>query len=179
MSQSRSSLDDLLDLYESKHKIHVSSNHTNLNCGQAHFGFRKVIGWEHTLSDYEHKSVASTFTSQLQDLDRHHPDTSKLLRILAFFDPESIPLEMLITGVNVIVEAREPPTRSALTASLLALIHSPISRQMPSLASRPIVWSPIMLPLSRRHSAYTIWSNSSSWTTRKVAVSIRNYLSLP
>ena len=50
------------------------------------FVFRKVRSWEHTLSDYEHKSVAATFTSQLQDLDRHCPDASKLLRVIAFFD---------------------------------------------------------------------------------------------
>jgi tetratricopeptide (TPR) repeat protein len=73
--------------------------------------------------------VAATFTSQLQDLEQHCPDASKLLRVLAFFDPESIPLEMLITGAKAITEVQEPPTRSPLTASLLTLLLSPIARQ--------------------------------------------------
>jgi hypothetical protein len=73
--------------------------------------------------------VAATFTSQLQDLDRHSPDASKLLRVIAFFDPESIPLEMLIAGAKALVEMQQPPTRSLLTTSLLALIQSPVARQ--------------------------------------------------
>ena len=89
----------------------------------------KVISWEHTLSDYEHKSVTATFASQLQDLDRRFPDASKLLRVIAFFDPESIPLEMLITGAKAIVDTRQPQTRPPLTASLLTLVQSPIARQ--------------------------------------------------
>jgi tetratricopeptide (TPR) repeat protein len=89
----------------------------------------KAISWHHTLSNYEHKSVAATFASQLQDLERQSPDASKLLRVLAFLDPESIPLEMLITGAKAIIEEREPPTRPAFTASLLALLQSPIARQ--------------------------------------------------
>jgi tetratricopeptide (TPR) repeat protein len=73
--------------------------------------------------------VAATFASQLQDLDRHCPDASKLLRVIAFFDPESIPLEMLITGAKAIVDGQQPPTPSPSTTSLLALIQSPIARQ--------------------------------------------------
>jgi hypothetical protein len=73
--------------------------------------------------------VAATFTSQLQDLDQKSPDASNLLRVLAFLDPESIPLEMLIAGAKAIVEAQEPPIRPPVTASLLALIQSPIARQ--------------------------------------------------
>jgi hypothetical protein len=36
---------------------------------------------------------------------------------------------MLITGAKAVAEAQEPPTRSRLTASLLTLLLSPISRQ--------------------------------------------------
>jgi tetratricopeptide (TPR) repeat protein len=93
------------------------------------FRFGKAISWEHTLSDYEHKSVTATFASQLEDLDRQYPDAGKLLRVIAFFDPESIPLEMLITGAKAIAEAQQPPTQSPFTASLLTLIQSPIARQ--------------------------------------------------
>jgi hypothetical protein len=93
--------------------------------------FWNAINWKHTLSGYwhEHNSVAATFTSQLQDLDRQCPEAGNLLRVVAFFDPETIPLEMLITGANAIVEAQQPPTRSLLTTSLLSLIRSSIPRQ--------------------------------------------------
>jgi tetratricopeptide (TPR) repeat protein len=73
--------------------------------------------------------VTATFTSQLQDLDRQCPDAGKLLRVIAFFDPESIPLEMLISGAKAIAESQQPPTRSPLAVSLIALIQSPIVRQ--------------------------------------------------
>ena len=132
MDQSRSSLDDMLELYQSKHKINVRSQiYIESQLQPCSFRFGKAISWEHTLSDYEHKSVAATFASQLQDLDRQYPDASKLLRVMAFLDPESIPLEMLITGAKAIctIEAQQPPTRSPLTASLLTLIQSPIALQ--------------------------------------------------
>jgi hypothetical protein len=47
--------------------------------------------WEHSLSDSEHKSVAATFISQLQDLEQHCPNANKLLQVLPFFkfDPEN------------------------------------------------------------------------------------------
>jgi tetratricopeptide (TPR) repeat protein len=89
----------------------------------------KAISWHHTLSDYEHKSVAATFESQLRDLEQQYPDASKLLRVLTLLDPESIPLEMLITGAKAIIEEQEPPSQSAFTASLLALLQSPIACQ--------------------------------------------------
>jgi tetratricopeptide (TPR) repeat protein len=73
--------------------------------------------------------VAATFISQLRDLDRQCPDASNLLRVIAFLDPESIPLEMLITGAKALTEAERPPTRSPLTTTLFALIQSPVTRQ--------------------------------------------------
>jgi tetratricopeptide (TPR) repeat protein len=85
------------------------------------------MSWKHTLSDYEHKSVVATFTSQLEDLDQQCPDASKLLRVIAFFDPESIPLEMIITGAKAMVAAQQQSTQSSFTASLLTLIQSPIA----------------------------------------------------
>jgi tetratricopeptide (TPR) repeat protein len=126
MDQSHSSLDDMLELYRGKHKIDVSDRYMNPAVSNTHFS-GQVMSWEHTLSDYEHKSVTATFASQLQDLDQQYPGASKLLRVIAFFDPESIPLEMLITGAKAIIEEQEQPTRSPFTASLLALIQSPVA----------------------------------------------------
>ena len=70
----------------------------------------KLISWENSLSEYEHKSVAATFACQLEDLDRQCPDASHFLRVLAFLDPESIPLEMLTTGAKLVSESRRPPS---------------------------------------------------------------------
>jgi len=53
----------------------------------------------------------------------------KPLRVIAFLDPESIPLEMLITGAKAVIEKQGLPTRSPSTASLLALIQSPVACQ--------------------------------------------------
>jgi hypothetical protein len=39
MMESRSSLDDLLELYQGKHKIDVSLSYMNLYCSPAHFAF--------------------------------------------------------------------------------------------------------------------------------------------
>ena len=69
----------------------------------------KLISWENTLSEYEHKSVAATFACQLEDLDRQCPDASNFLRVLAFLDPESIPLEMLTKGAKLISESQRLP----------------------------------------------------------------------
>jgi hypothetical protein len=89
-----------------------------------------LISWEHTLSEYEHKSVTATFQSQLQDLEQHNLDASHLLRVLAFYDPESIRLDMLVTGAQAIIDSQSPTSiRSPTSASLLTLIQSPISRQ--------------------------------------------------
>ena len=47
-------------------------------------------------------------TCQLEDLDRQWPDASSFLRVLAFLDPESIPLEMLTTGAKLVSESQRP-----------------------------------------------------------------------
>src|SRR5438876_72963 len=62
-----------------------------------------MMKWENNLSTYQEKSVAATFTYQLDDLQHHFPDVSNLLKVLAYFDPEGIPLDMLITGARVLL----------------------------------------------------------------------------
>src|SRR5438477_7422691 len=60
----------------------------------------KMISWENDLLTYEAKSVAATFSRQLQDLAVRHPSASSLLHILSFLDPESIPLNMIVEGAK-------------------------------------------------------------------------------
>src|SRR5438477_852366 len=65
-----------------------------------------MMKWENDLSIYQETSVAATFTCQLDDLQQHFPDVSNLLKVLAYFDPESIPLDMLITGASVLSKSQ-------------------------------------------------------------------------
>jgi hypothetical protein len=66
----------------------------------------KVIRWNNELSECEDKSVAATFNRQLEALEQQYPDASNPLKILTFSNPESIPLDMLVTGANAISESR-------------------------------------------------------------------------
>jgi hypothetical protein len=87
----------------------------------------QLIEWENTLSDYEHKSMASAFLSKLQDLERQCPDASNLLTVLAFFDPEGISVDMLIASAKSISQSKPAKSSSStVIASLLDLIQSPI-----------------------------------------------------
>jgi tetratricopeptide (TPR) repeat protein len=89
-----------------------------------------VISWENDLSTYEEKSVAATFASQLDGLERQCPNASDLLKVLSFFDPESIPLGMITQGAEVLSGkiAQEPQHEfnQPQLKTLLAVIVSPI-----------------------------------------------------
>jgi tetratricopeptide (TPR) repeat protein len=58
------------------------------------------LSWENRLSSYEQKSIAITFSTQLQELDSQFPISGNLLKVLSFFDPESIPLHMIVEGAK-------------------------------------------------------------------------------
>jgi len=62
-----------------------------------------MISWENDLSSYEQKSVAATFSAQLEGLELHSPNASNLLKVLSFFDPENIPLKMIIDGAGEVL----------------------------------------------------------------------------
>lgn len=72
----------------------------------------KLIRWENKLSNYEQKSIAATFATQLEKLKSQSPDFSNLLTVLSFFDPESIPLHIIIKG------AEELRSQSASSSNL-------------------------------------------------------------
>jgi len=76
-------------------------------------GLEKLISWENNLSYYEQKSVAVMFSTQLEELERQSPDVSNLSKVLSFFDPESIPLSMIIKGA----EGMQRPSASDLCTS--------------------------------------------------------------
>jgi tetratricopeptide (TPR) repeat protein len=89
-----------------------------------------VISWENDLSTYEEKSLAATFASQLDGLERQCPNASNLLKVVSFLDPESISLDMITQGAKVLLSkiARKPQREVDETKlkPLLALILSPI-----------------------------------------------------
>ncbi|KAF7986446.1 hypothetical protein HWV62_31209 [Athelia sp. TMB] len=66
----------------------------------------KVINWENTLSSYEKRSVIAAFSVPLQNLRQVSLATSNLFNVLAHFDPESIPLNIIAHGAQVCREGR-------------------------------------------------------------------------
>ncbi|KZP28366.1 TPR-like protein [Athelia psychrophila] len=62
----------------------------------------KCICWNNSLSSYQEKSVLTTFAMQFQRLGEIDPTFLQLLKVLAFFDPESIPLDIVVLGAGII-----------------------------------------------------------------------------
>ncbi|KAF7977077.1 hypothetical protein HWV62_4878, partial [Athelia sp. TMB] len=62
---------------------------------------KNVIHWENTLSNYEKRSVIAAFSIPLQNLRQVSLATSNLFNVLAHFDPESIPLNIIARGAQV------------------------------------------------------------------------------
>ncbi|KZP20022.1 TPR-like protein [Athelia psychrophila] len=65
-------------------------------------GLAEVIGWNNSLSSYQEKSVLTTFAVQFQRLGEIDPNFLRLLKVLAFFDPESIPLDIIVLGAGMV-----------------------------------------------------------------------------
>ncbi|KZP29730.1 TPR-like protein [Athelia psychrophila] len=63
-------------------------------------GLEEVICWNNSLSSYQEKSVLTTFAVQFQRLGEIDPNFLRLLKVLAFFDPESIPLDIVALGAG-------------------------------------------------------------------------------
>ncbi|KZP10487.1 TPR-like protein [Athelia psychrophila] len=63
-------------------------------------GLEEIIGWDNSLSTYEEKSVLATVTVQLRRLGMIDPHLLMLLQVLSFFDPESIPLDIVVLGAG-------------------------------------------------------------------------------
>ena len=69
--------------------------------------------WQNTLSSYEQNSVAVTFATQLEELERRSPDISNLLKVLSFFDPEGMPIKMIIEGADELQRKSASDLRSS------------------------------------------------------------------
>ncbi|KZP22591.1 TPR-like protein [Athelia psychrophila] len=93
----------------------------------------KIIGWDNSLSTYQEKSVLTTVTVQLQTLGNIDPHLLMLLQVLAFFDPESIPLDIIILGARR-VSGR--PRASEVFKTSISLIPEPIRPQIGQVSGR-------------------------------------------
>ena len=92
----------------------------------------KLISWENELSNYEQKSIAVMFSTQLEELDRQSHACSSLLKILSFFDPESIPLNIITDGANDLPSSMGPMSNGLMSQnidSVIALMRSPVQFQ--------------------------------------------------
>ncbi|MCJ1309318.1 hypothetical protein MMC25_002977 [Agyrium rufum] len=99
MKESGHSMNKILDIYKS---------------GQAD----QVLGRENDLSRYQERSVIAAFAPALDQLERASPQTSDFLRILAFLDPESIPIDMLKEGFQALERSNDGALSSPLSSRL-------------------------------------------------------------
>ncbi|KZP34661.1 TPR-like protein [Athelia psychrophila] len=86
----------------------------------------KMISWDNNLTTYQETSVLTSITVQLQKLDEIDPDANKLLKMLAFFDPERIPIDILSLG------ARSISDRLAKNAEQSLIVSPTPKRQVPA-----------------------------------------------
>ncbi|KZP04264.1 hypothetical protein FIBSPDRAFT_1011260 [Athelia psychrophila] len=63
-------------------------------------GSKEIIRWKNSLTTYEQTSVLAAFTAPLQRLGEIDCDALSLLRVLACFDPENIPLDIVVLGAE-------------------------------------------------------------------------------
>src|ERR1700735_2692312 len=78
----------------------------------------QVLRWENNLSSYEKNSVEATFATSFVQLDTEFPVVANFLRILAFLDPESISIDIIVNGSQYLllspsVIPRSPDVKAA------------------------------------------------------------------
>ncbi|KZP23869.1 TPR-like protein [Athelia psychrophila] len=96
-------------------------------------GLEEIIGWDNSLSTYEEKSILVTVTVQLQRLGEIDPHLLKLLQLLSFFDPESIPLDIVVLGAGRV--GRRLRSSKVLKANI-SLIPKPVRSRIGQVSTR-------------------------------------------
>jgi tetratricopeptide (TPR) repeat protein len=89
-----------------------------------------MLSWENDLSNYEERSVAATFNTQLDDLNLRYPDAIDLLKVLSFLDPECIPLSMITQGAEAMLSLEVPSDSVSLGTSRSPGIFSSLLRKI-------------------------------------------------
>ncbi|KZP22295.1 TPR-like protein [Athelia psychrophila] len=90
-------------------------------------GLSEVIHWENDLNTYDETSILAAFTLQLQKLHEIDPEAHKLLKVLAFLDPENIPIKILSLG------ARSISGRLARSAERSLIVSRTSKRKVPAI----------------------------------------------
>src|ERR1700740_2014927 len=72
--------------------------------------YEQLIRWENDLSAYEQDSVAATFIAQLERLNTTSRDVNNLLKLISFFDPESIDVDIFVKGAEALRSEHLPPS---------------------------------------------------------------------
>ncbi|KZP22291.1 TPR-like protein [Athelia psychrophila] len=93
-------------------------------------GLSQVIHWENDLNTYDETSIMAAFTLQLQKLNEIDPDAHKLLKMLAFLDPENIPIDILSLGAREISDRLEKSGQQSLIASPNSRRKAPAIRRL-------------------------------------------------
>jgi hypothetical protein len=89
-----------------------------------------MIGWDKHLWSYEQKFVAVTFAYQLDDLEEHCPGTSSFLRLLSFFDPESIPVDMIVLDAGTLPLSQGPLNTASSAAATTSTVLGALLRKL-------------------------------------------------
>ncbi|KZP22285.1 TPR-like protein [Athelia psychrophila] len=93
-------------------------------------GLNEVIHWENDLNTYDETSILAAFTLQLQKLKEIDPDAHKLLKTLAFFDPENIPIDILSLGARSICDRLSRNAERSLIISPMSKRKVPAIRRL-------------------------------------------------
>src|ERR1700683_706792 len=91
-----------------------------------------MISWSNIMSNYEQESVAVTFATQLKELESQSPDCANFLKVLSFFDPEFIPVDMIAEG------AKQLQFPSGLDLISSDIILSPELKSLADLLCSPV-----------------------------------------
>lgn len=94
----------------------------DIYCDEYNKNQKEVLSWQIASSDYPY-SVSSTWSLSFKSLQRDHPHAVRLLRLLAFLNPDEILIEFLIAGASALDNdlQRILSTRSELAKALIAL----------------------------------------------------------
>ena len=86
----------------------------------------KLISWETQLLNYEQKPFMITFITLFKTLDHQ---SRNLLRVLSYFDPDKISLDMINDGAKNLATASASEFQSSQVESLVTLLHCPTQLQ--------------------------------------------------
>src|ERR1700722_7025528 len=120
---------------------------------------RQVIRWESDLTLHEERSVAATFSRQLEQLNG---DISNLLKVLSFLDPENIPVCMIVDGAKEWLHSQDTLENTVSTLDTVSPLVYSAFRSLATLITSPIKFQKALqtlqgLSLIERRSDNGLW----------------------